>query len=108
MRYVPGLTSKEGGFERTGLAHADAMGRSAASADFSTNQNATLYLPVDPLTRSTHRCGAARDRDSLWHLVERLIYLRVTEFRSRAGRIARAAECLLARLSARLSTRLHR
>jgi len=78
MQYVPGLTSKEGGFERTG-SRTPMQWNETPLCGFSTNPNATPYLPIDPLTDRPTVAAQRADRDSLWHLVERLIYLRVTE-----------------------------
>ena len=78
MRYVEGLTSKEGGYERTG-SRTPMQWDASLLAGFSANSAATPYLPIDPRPdRPTVETQRA-DRDSLWHHVERLIYLRVTE-----------------------------
>ena len=78
MRYVAGLTSKEGGFERTG-SRTPMQWDASPLCGFSTNPNATPYLPIDPLADRPTVAAQRADRDSLWHHVERLIYLRVTE-----------------------------
>lgn len=78
MRYVSGLTSKEGGFERTG-SRTPMQWDGSPLAGFSTNPNATPYLPIDPLADRPTVAAQRADRNSLWHHVERLIYLRVTE-----------------------------
>ena len=78
MRYVRGLTSREGGFERTG-SRTPMQWDGSPLGGFSTNPNATPYLPMDPLADRPTVAAQRADRDSLWHHVERLIYLRVTE-----------------------------
>ncbi len=78
MRCVRGLTSKEGGFERTG-SRTPMQWDDSPLAGFSTNPAATPYLPIDPLPDRPTVAAQRADRDSLWHHVERLIYLRVTE-----------------------------
>lgn len=78
MRYVADLTSKEGGFERTG-SRTPMQWDGSPLAGFSANPNAAPYLPIDPLADRPTVAAQRADRDSLWHHVERLIYLRVTE-----------------------------
>ncbi len=73
-----GLTSREGGFERTG-SRTPMQWDGSPLGGFSTNPNATPYLPIDPLADRPTVAAQRADRDSLWHHVERLIYLRVTE-----------------------------
>jgi len=78
MRYVEGLTSKEGGYERTG-SRTPMQWDESALAGFSTDPAATPYLPIDPQDDRPTVSAQRADRNSLWHHVERLIYLRVTE-----------------------------
>jgi maltose alpha-D-glucosyltransferase/alpha-amylase len=78
MRYIAGLTSKEGGYERTG-SRTPMQWDDSALAGFSVNPGATPYLPVDPTDDRPTVAAQRADRESLWHHVERLIYLRVTE-----------------------------
>ncbi len=78
MRYLAGLTSKEGGYERTG-SRTPMQWDGSPLAGFSTNPSATPYLPIDPHPDRPTVAGQRANRKSLWHHVERLIYLRVTE-----------------------------
>ncbi len=78
MRYVEGLTSKEGGYERCG-SRTPMQWDASALAGFSTNPDANPYLPIDPQPDRPTVAAQRADRDSLWHHIERLIYLRVTE-----------------------------
>jgi len=78
MRYLPGLPSKEGGFERTG-SRTPMQWQPGALAGFSSAPSATPYLPLDPTPDRPDVASARADKDSLWHHLERLIYLRVTE-----------------------------
>jgi maltose alpha-D-glucosyltransferase / alpha-amylase len=78
MRCVEGLSSREGGYERTG-SRTPMQWDTSALAGFSTNPAATAYLPIDPRPDRPNVASQRADRESLWHHVERLIYLRVTE-----------------------------
>jgi maltose alpha-D-glucosyltransferase/alpha-amylase len=78
MRYVEGLTSKEGGYERTG-SRTPMQWDDSPLAGFSSNPAAMPYLPIDPRADRPTVAAQRADRESLWHHVERLIYLRVTE-----------------------------
>lgn len=75
MRYIEGLTSKEGGYNRTG-SRTPMQWDSSANAGFSDGPAEKLYLPVDG---SADRPEAARelaDDDSLVNEIKRLIELR--------------------------------
>jgi maltose alpha-D-glucosyltransferase/alpha-amylase len=78
MRYIEGLPNKEGGYERTG-SRTPMQWDASPLCGFSGNAAATPYLPVDPGADRPTVADQRANRDSLWHHVERLIYLRVTE-----------------------------
>jgi maltose alpha-D-glucosyltransferase/alpha-amylase len=78
MRYVEGAPNKEGGYERTG-SRTPMQWDDSPLCGFSTDPTATPYLPVDPQKDRPTVAAQRADRESLWHHVERLIYLRVTE-----------------------------
>jgi maltose alpha-D-glucosyltransferase / alpha-amylase len=75
MRHRTGLRSKEGAREHT--ASRTPM-QWTPDGGFSTNPSATPYLPVDADETANVAAQRAR-RDSLWHHIERLVYLRATE-----------------------------
>ena len=78
MRYVEGSPNKEGGYERTG-SRTPMQWDDSALCGFSSGAAASAYLPVDPNPDRPTVAAQRADRESLWHHVERLIYLRVTE-----------------------------
>jgi maltose alpha-D-glucosyltransferase/alpha-amylase len=78
MRYVEGTPNKESGYERTG-SRTPMQWDASPLCGFSTNAAATPYLPVDPNADRPTVAAQRADRESLWHHIERLIYLRVTE-----------------------------
>ncbi len=78
MYYLEGLPSKEGGYERTG-SRTPMQWDDSVLGGFSTSASATPYLPLDPAAERPTVAAQRADRASLWHHVERLIYLRVTE-----------------------------
>jgi maltose alpha-D-glucosyltransferase/alpha-amylase len=78
MRYLDGLPSKEGGYQRTGTRTPMQWGPGRL-AGFSTSETATPYLSLDPQDDRPTVAAQRADKSSLWHLVEQLIYLRVTE-----------------------------
>ncbi|WP_372349344.1 hypothetical protein [Streptomyces sp. KL116D] len=86
MRYVPGLPDHEGSFwlgpryNRAGLAHPDAVGRSTENAGFSTAPAERLYPPRSGPGPAERRRSVADD-GSLLHLVRRVwIELRTSRF----------------------------
>ena len=78
MRYVAATPNREGAYQRAG-SRTPMQWDSTPLAGFSTNPDATPYLPVDPARDRPTVAAQRADRASLWHHVERLIYLRVTE-----------------------------
>ena len=78
MRYLADLPSKEGGYERTG-SRTPMQWDDSALAGFSAAAEQLSDLPIDPSPDRPNVAAQRADKDSLWHHVERLIYLRQTE-----------------------------
>lgn len=78
MRYLADLPSKEGGYERTG-SRTPMQWDDSALAGFSGAPEQLSHLPIDPSPERPTVAAQRADEDSLWHHVERLIYLRQTE-----------------------------
>jgi len=75
MRYIPGLASKEGGYDRTG-SRTPIQWDNKPNAGFSTADEDQLYLPLDPRrNRPTIEKQASNPRSLLNHVRE-LIALR--------------------------------
>ncbi len=76
MKYIHGLKSKEGSYERTGsrtpMQWADEL-----NAGFSDASPEELYLPVDTGADRPDAAGQQADPDSLWHHVQSLIGFRM-------------------------------
>lgn len=75
MRYLPGLTSKEGGYNRTGSRTPMQWG-DGPNAGFSTADKERLYLPLDPRRGRPTVARQAGDSGSLLNHVRKLIALR--------------------------------
>ncbi|UCC16221.1 MAG: hypothetical protein JSU58_07555 [Dehalococcoidales bacterium] len=75
MHYLPGLPSKEGGFERTG-SRTPMQWDNAANAGFSSADAEALYLPLDPRKNRPSVERQAGDSASLLVHVRKLIDLR--------------------------------
>ncbi|MFW6180192.1 MAG: alpha-amylase family glycosyl hydrolase [Spirochaetota bacterium] len=75
MRYLHGLPSREGGYNRTG-SRTPMQWDDSPAAGFSSRLPGELYLPLDPdpLRPSVHR--QEQDSSSLLHQVRRLVSLR--------------------------------
>ena len=75
MRYVEGLTSVEGGYERTG-ARSPMQWDSCVNAGFSAAPKEKLYIPQDPAADRPTVAQQLPDPDSLLNLIKHLISLR--------------------------------
>ncbi len=75
MRYVEGLTSKEGGFERTG-SRSPMQWDKTPNAGFSAAAPGLLYVPIDPADDRPTVAGQEGDPLSLLSEVRRLTALR--------------------------------
>ena len=86
MRYLEGLTSKEGGFHRTG-ARSPMQWDDSVNAGFSTAPSRELYIPLDLAPDRPTVARQMADPGSLWHQVQGLIALRQAHpaLRNRGG-----------------------
>lgn len=75
MKYVHGLNSKEGGFERTG-SRTPMQWNHSANAGFSSAPESELYLPVDPDPNRPTASDAALKANGLYQEIKKLIALR--------------------------------
>ena len=75
MRYVEGLTSVEGGYDRTG-SRSPMQWDGSVNAGFSLAGEEKLYIPLDPAPDRPTVAGQTADPDSLYHEVRELIALR--------------------------------
>jgi len=75
MRFIPGLTSKEGGYDRTGSRTPMQWG-DGPNAGFSIADKGRLYLPLDPHRDRPTVTKQAGDARSLLNHVRKLIALR--------------------------------
>jgi maltose alpha-D-glucosyltransferase/alpha-amylase len=75
MRYIPGLASKEGGFDRTG-SRTPMQWSDGLNAGFSTADEKQLYLPLDQRRNRPTVQKQASDSGSLLNHVRELIALR--------------------------------
>ena len=76
MRFLRGLPSIEGGYERSG-ARTPMQWDGSRNAGFTAAAQARAAL--DPARDRPNVASQRADKSSLWHHVERLVYLRVTE-----------------------------
>ena len=72
MRHVPGLPSKEGGYERTG-SRTPMLWDASPKAGFSGADTARFYLPLDPSVERPNVQAQESDSLSLLHFVRHLI-----------------------------------
>ncbi len=75
MRYIEGLTSKEGGYNRTG-ARSPMQWDDSKNAGFSTADADKLYIPIDPDTSRPTAKAQMEDTNSLRAEVKKLIDVR--------------------------------
>jgi len=75
MRYVEGLTSVEGGFNRTG-ARSPMQWNCGVNAGFSTAPKEKLYIQQDESTNRPTVEAQQADADSLYHEIKKLIQIR--------------------------------
>lgn len=76
QRNIDGLTSKEGGYARTG-ARTPMQWNHEANAGFSTAAADQLYLPVDPESNRPTISDQEKDEDSLLNFVRRIVQMRL-------------------------------
>lgn len=75
MRYLEGLVSKEGGYDRTG-SRTPMQWDNTLNAGFSAAPKKNLYLPLDPDPKRPTAASQQRDPHSLHHTVKTLAALR--------------------------------
>jgi len=75
MRYISGLPSKEGGFDRTG-SRTPMQWDNTPGVGFSSADKPSFYLPLDPRKNRPYVERQAGDSASLLHHVRKLINLR--------------------------------
>lgn len=75
MRYIEGMTSKEGGYERTG-SRTPMQWDSTTNAGFSSAGKDKLYLPIDPDSKRPTVKEQEKDPNSLLNMVKTLTLLR--------------------------------
>ena len=76
MRYVEGVTSVEGGYNRTG-SRSPMQWDDTLNAGFSSAPASALYVPMDPDPNRPNVKEQMADPDSLWHEIQRLIAVRM-------------------------------
>ena len=75
MRYVEGLTSVEGGYERTG-SRSPMQWDNTANCGFSSAAPEKLYIKMDPSANRPTAAAQMQDETSLYHEVQKLIAFR--------------------------------
>ena len=75
MRYMSELTSKEGGFSRTG-SRTPMQWTNGINKGFSTASADKLYLPVDPRKDAPSVESQEKDENSLYNTVKKIIAIR--------------------------------
>ena len=75
MRYVEGLASVEGGYNRTG-SRSPMQWNKEKNAGFSDAQSGSLYIPADPAPERPDVETQLKDEDSLLNEVKKLIAIR--------------------------------
>lgn len=76
MRYIEGIPSVEGGYERTG-ARSPMQWDSGVNSGFSTAPSEKLYIPMDVSGDRPTAEKEMQDKDSLWNEISRLIKVRM-------------------------------
>lgn len=76
MRYVEGLTSVEGGYERTG-SRSPMQWDDSVNAGFSHAPKECLYIQQDPAADRPTLKAQKQDPDSLYHEIQKLIQIRM-------------------------------
>jgi maltose alpha-D-glucosyltransferase/alpha-amylase len=76
MRYVEGLYSVEGGYERTG-SRSPMQWNGGKNAGFSDAEPEKLYIKLDPSPDRPTAEAAMADPNSLWHEIQRQIKVRM-------------------------------
>lgn len=77
MRYVEGLTSVEGGYNRTG-SRSPMQWDNSTNAGFSSAPREMLYIPQDEAPDRPTALAAMADEHSLYHEIRKLIQIRQT------------------------------
>ena len=77
MRYVEGLTSVEGGYNRTG-SRSPMQWDASANAGFSEGKKECLYIPIDPDENRPTAEAQMADKSSLLNEVKKLISIRMS------------------------------
>lgn len=77
MAHLHGLTSVEGGYERTGARTPMQWDANRLNDGFSAAPPQDLYIPMDTRPDRPTVAAQRRDPDSLWHTVQALIALRM-------------------------------
>ena len=75
MRYVEGLTSVEGGYNRTG-SRSPMQWDDSLNAGFSSAPASALYVSLDPDPMRPNVAAQMADPGSLWHEIQHLIKIR--------------------------------
>jgi len=75
MRYIDGMTSKEGGYSRTG-SRTPMQWDASTNSGFSSAPREKLYLPIDPDPAHPTVAAQEKDESSLLNMVKKLTRLR--------------------------------
>lgn len=75
MKYIKGMKSKEGGYERTG-SRTPMQWDAKCNAGFSAAPREKLYLPIDPDPNRPNVAAQQGKEGSLWEEVKKLLHIR--------------------------------